>query len=154
MILPPGVLGFLSPFTKNLLGLGSAPAVRTALGLGTAATQASTAFAATVETVNTVATSSTAQTIPDPASAATISRITLTANCTLTFPTAAAGKTFSVFLVQDGTGSRTVTWPATVKWPAGTAPTLTTTASKRDAFSFICTDGTNWDGFTAGLNFA
>lgn len=27
---------------------------------------------------------------------------------------------------QDGTGSRLVTWPSTVKWAAGTAPTLST----------------------------
>ena len=31
-----------------------------------------------------------------------------------------------LILVQDGTGSRTATWPATVKWPSGTAPTLST----------------------------
>jgi hypothetical protein len=105
-----------------------------------------------VETVNTVATSGSAQTIPDVLSS-TISRITLTANCTFTFPTAATGKSFTLVLVQDGTGSRTATWPGTVKWSGGTTPTLTTTASKTDVFSFLCADGTNWLGFTAGLNF-
>ncbi|WP_349318980.1 collagen-like triple helix repeat-containing protein [Mycolicibacterium canariasense] len=105
-----------------------------------------------VETVNTVGTSGSAQTIPDPATGATMSHITLTANCTLTFPTAAAGKSFTLALAQDATGSRTVTWP-TIKWPGGTTPTLTTTASKVDRFTFVCDDGTNWIGFTAGLNF-
>jgi hypothetical protein len=39
-----------------------------------------------------------------------------------------------------------------VKWPGGAAPTLSTGAGKIDYFSFICTDGTNWAGFTAGLD--
>jgi hypothetical protein len=107
------------------------------------------------ESLNTVATSSTAQTLADP-STSSINYITLTANCTLTFPTAVAGKSFTLALKQDGTGSRTVTWPSsgTLSWPGGTAPTLTTTANKIDFFSFVCVDGTHWDGFTAGLNFA
>lgn len=104
------------------------------------------------ENVNAVATSGATQTIPD-VTTATLSRITLSANCTFTFPTAAAGKSLTIVLVQDATGSRTVTWPGTVKWPGGTAPTLTTAAAKTDAFTFLCADGTNWLGFTAGLNF-
>jgi hypothetical protein len=102
--------------------------------------------------VNTVAASSTAQTIPDVPTAQ-ISYITLTGNCTFTFPTAAAGKTFRVALKQDATGSRTATWPGTVKWSGGTTPTLTTAAAKTDAFEFTCYDGTNWIGQTLGLNF-
>jgi hypothetical protein len=39
-----------------------------------------------------------------------------------------------------------------VKWPGGTAPTLTTTNGKYDIFSFIY-DGTNWYGFIGGQNF-
>src|SRR5436190_3270854 len=104
------------------------------------------------ENVNTVAASGSAQTLPD-VTVATIHRVTLTANCTFTFPTAAAGKSFTLVLVQDATGSRTATWPGSVLWPGGTAPTLTTTASKRDVVSFLCADGTNWLGFTAGQNY-
>lgn len=104
------------------------------------------------ENVNSVGTSGAAQTIPD-VTTDTINRIVLTAACTLTFPTAAAGKSFTLVLVQDGTGSRTVTWPGTVKWSGGTAPTLTTAINKADVFSFLCADGTNWLGFTSGLNF-
>ena len=37
--------------------------------------------------------------------------LTLTGNCTFTFPTATAGRSFIMILKQDGTGSRTVTWP-------------------------------------------
>lgn len=78
--------------------------------------------------------------------------LTLTGNCTFTFPTATAGRSFILLLRQDGTGSRTVTWPAAVKWPGGTAPTITTTASRQDIFSFV-SDGTNWFGATGGQNY-
>ena len=54
-------------------------------------------------------------------------KITLAHNLTFTFtaPTTGVGS-FTLILTQDGTGSRTVTWPASVKWPGGTAPTLST----------------------------
>jgi hypothetical protein len=78
--------------------------------------------------------------------------LTLTGNCTFTFPTATAGQSFMMFLKQDATGSRTVTWPAVVKWPASTAPTITATASKGDKFVFTA-DGTNWLGSVAGQNY-
>lgn len=82
----------------------------------------------------------------------TLQILTLTGNCTFTFPTAVAGKSFMLLLKQDGTGSRTVTWPAEVKWPGGTAPTITATASKCDKFVFT-SDGTNWLGSNAGQNY-
>jgi hypothetical protein len=78
--------------------------------------------------------------------------LTLTGNCTFTFPTATAGKSFILLLKQDGTGSRTATWPSAVKWPAGTAPTITSTASKLDKYIFTA-DGTNWYGSDAGKNY-
>ena len=82
----------------------------------------------------------------------TVQILTLTGNCTFTFPTATAGKSFTLLLKQDGTGSRTVTWPAAVKWPGGTAPTITSTASKLDKYVFT-SDGTNWYGSNAGQNY-
>ena len=78
--------------------------------------------------------------------------LTLTGNCTFTFPTATSGKSFMLLLKQDATGSRTVTWPAAVKWPASTAPTITSTASKADKYIFTA-DGTYWYGTTAGQNY-
>lgn len=112
-----------------------------------------TLLAYITETVTAISNSGAAVTIPNVLTA-TMHRYTLTANCTFTFPTAAAGKSFLLELRQDATGSRTATWPGTVKWPAATAPTLTTTVSKSDFFSFVCLDGTNWQGSTAGLNYA
>jgi hypothetical protein len=85
-------------------------------------------------------------------SGGTVQILTLTGNCTFTFPTATAGKSFTLLLKQDGTGSRTVTWPAAVKWPGGTAPTITSTASKLDKYVFTA-DGTNWYGSNAGQNY-
>ena len=82
----------------------------------------------------------------------TVQILTLTGNCTFTFPTATAGKSFILLLKQDGTGSRTATWPSAVKWPGGTAPTITSTASKLDKYIFT-SDGTNWYGSDAGKNY-
>ena len=78
----------------------------------------------------------------------TVQIITLTGNATITMPTAVSGKSFTLLLKQDATGSRTVTW-STVSWPGGTAPTITSTASKLDKYVFI-SDGTSWFGSTAG----
>jgi hypothetical protein len=75
-------------------------------------------------------------------------KVTLTGNCTFTFSNPVAGETYLIKLVQDGAGSHTATWPAAVKWPAATAPTLTTTASAIDIVSFYY-DGTNYFGSSA-----
>lgn len=77
--------------------------------------------------------------------------ITLTGNATVTMPSAVSGKSFIMLLKQDGTGGRTVTW-STVVWPGGTAPTITSTASKSDLYSFF-SDGTNWYGVTVSQNY-
>ena len=81
----------------------------------------------------------------------TVQIITLTGNATITMPTATSGKSFIMFLKQDATGSRTVTW-STVKWAGGTAPTITSTASKQDIFSFF-SDSVNWYGCVVGQNY-
>lgn len=107
------------------------------------------------ETAETVA-ASTAATALD-LEAGNVKQVTLSANTTFTFANpAAAGEasSLSVILIQDATGSRTVTWPASVKWAGGTAPMLTTTANRADVLTFLTVDGgTNWLGFTAGQNF-
>lgn len=80
----------------------------------------------------------------------TMQDITLTGSPTITMPTVASGKSF-VLMLRSGSGSYTVTW-STVKWPSGTAPTVTTTASRMDIYSFY-SDGTNWYGTTVGQNY-
>ncbi len=81
----------------------------------------------------------------------TVQIITLTGSATITMPTAVSGKSFTILLKQDATGSRTVTW-STVQWPSATAPTITSTASKMDKYVFI-SDGTYWYGSNAGQNY-
>lgn len=50
---------------------------------------------------------------------------------------APSGYRFVLFLIQDGTGSRTVNWGSDMKFPGGVLPTLTTTAGAVDIFEFI-----------------
>ena len=84
--------------------------------------------------------------------------LTLTGNVTYTFSNSPAnniGGSFTLIQKQDATGSRTVTWPASVKWASGSAPTVTAAASSIDVFTFITTDGgASWYGFTGGQNFS
>ena len=104
-----------------------------------------------VETVNTVASSGTAVTIPDT-DVATIHNITLTANSTFTFPSAVAGKSFTIRITHGSSGFN-INWPSSVDWPNGVTPTLTGTAGKRDVFTFACMANGEWMGFIAGLNY-
>ena len=84
--------------------------------------------------------------------------VTLTGNATLTFDNPVAtgdSSSFTLIVKQDGTGSRTITWPGSVAWAAATAPTLTTTADRFDVLAFTTVDGgTRWFGFVAGQDFA
>ena len=68
---------------------------------------------------------------------------------------AATGNACSFTLIFDANGtSYTITWPAAVKWPGGTAPTITTTASRSDVFVFYTNNaGTTWYAMTAAQNF-
>jgi hypothetical protein len=59
--------------------------------------------------------------------------------------------TYIFELIQGGSGSYTITWPASVKWSGGTAPTLTTTVGKTDIVTLFH-DGTNFFG-TYSLNY-
>lgn len=70
---------------------------------------------------------------------------TLTGNCTYTFTAPNGPSHLTLKVIQDGTGSRTVTWPSAVHWSGGTAPTLTTTASKVDVITFYY-DGSTYFG--------
>ena len=64
--------------------------------------------------------------------------VTLANNSHLNLPTnLVAGQTGSIFVVQDGTGSRTLSYAGAWEFPSGTAPTLTTTASAEDRIDYI-----------------
>lgn len=91
-------------------------------------------------------------------SAANTIKLTLTANCTITMPTVTGAglcHSFTLILAQDGTGTRLVTWPASVKWAGGVAATISTLASKIDVLTFLTFDaGTTWYAFLGGLALA
>ena len=64
--------------------------------------------------------------------------VTLAHNTTFAAPSnQVAGQSGSIFITQDGTGSRTASWHANWKWKGGTAPTLTTTAAAVDRIDYI-----------------
>lgn len=85
---------------------------------------------------------------------ATIFQHTLTGATTYTFsnpPSSGTGFSFAMKITQDATGGRTITWPASVDWEDGVAPTLTSGANDVDVFSFFTTDGgTTYYGFISG----
>ena len=78
---------------------------------------------------------------------------TLTENVTYTFSNPAASgyaSSFTLKVTQDSS-ARTITWPGSVDWAGGTAPTLSTGSGDVDVFVFMTVDGgTTYYGFTAG----
>jgi len=67
-------------------------------------------------------------------------------------PASGTAGSLTLKLTADGT-ARTITWGASVKWPGGTAPTLTSTNNKVDVLVFVTMDaGTTYYGFVAGQN--
>jgi alpha-tubulin suppressor-like RCC1 family protein len=81
----------------------------------------------------------------------------LNANCTFTFANpspAGIACTITIYLKQDATGGRTVTWPSSVKWSGDVTPTITAIASRWDIFTFITTNGgSTWFGMKSGENY-
>ena len=78
------------------------------------------------------------------ASTQDVCKVTLGGNRTLAAPTNnTTGQFISILVIQDGTGSRTLTWNAVFEFKDDTAPTLTTTASKGDVFVFRY-NGSKW----------
>ncbi len=108
--------------------------------------------AATVSTTLTVSGGATltedtltdASTITWDASTSPVAKVTLGANRTLgSASSGGTGQFISLLVIQDGTGSRTLTWNAAYEFKDDTAPTLTTTASKGDLFVFRY-NGSKW----------
>jgi len=73
---------------------------------------------------------------------------------TLTFSNSpASGSAGSFTLLLTNGGSATVTWPTSVDWPVGKAPTLT--AAGLDILVFTTIDGgTTWYGIASGIGMA
>jgi len=87
--------------------------------------------------VNPEATLTDASTISWNVLTSPVAKVTLGANRTLGAGTGAiAGQFVSLLVIQDGTGSRTLSFNAAYEFKDDTAPTLTSTASKGDLFVF------------------
>ena len=57
-------------------------------------------------------------------------KMTLDENLTITFSGAAEGQTLTLYMLQDGTGTNTITFSDTVVWAGDSTPSWTTTADK------------------------
>lgn len=149
---------------RALLDDADAAAQRTTLGLGTLATSSATLGALATLSTAPVANGGTGQTTAELArvainqgqttltDAVTIATdcavgncfaVTLGGNRTLGAPSnLVAGATYLWKITQDGTGSRTLSYASCFKFPAGTAPTLSTDAGAVDILTGY-TDGTH-----------
>jgi len=78
-------------------------------------------------------------------SANQVARLVLSTNGTMADASNKVDGAVYILLVTQGTGSNTLAWNATYKWPGGTAPTLTTGSAKSDIFTFI-SNGTSLFG--------
>jgi len=73
---------------------------------------------------------------------------------TYTFSNAAGNGTVSSFTLKVVNNGSAITWPSSVDWPSGTAPTLSASGAT-DVFVFFTHDGgSTWYGFTAGQGMA
>ena len=73
-----------------------------------------------------------------------VAKVTLAGNRTLgSASNGTTGQFISLLIIQDGTGSRTLTWNAAYEFASDTAPTLTTTANLGDVFVFRY-NGSKW----------
>ena len=73
-----------------------------------------------------------------------VAKVTLAGNRTLgAASNGTTGQFISLLIIQDGTGSRTLTWNAAYEFASDTAPTLTTTANLGDVFVFRY-NGSKW----------
>jgi hypothetical protein len=81
-----------------------------------------------------------------------VAKVTLGGNRTLSAPTnGSTGQFASLLVIQDGTGSRTLTFNAVYEFASDTAPTLTTTGGKGDLFVFRY-NGSKWLEVGRNLN--
>lgn len=83
----------------------------------------------------------------------TIQRFTTNANCTITLPSAAAGKGGLICIVYGGAHTLTFAGGTLIKYNAGAAPTPTSVNGKKDYYAIVCDDATATSIQDGGRNF-
>ena len=85
-------------------------------------------------------------------------KVTLTANVTtLNLNNPKVGQRFIIRVLQDSTGGRTVSWPSSIKWAGGSAPSISTAADKATTLGFLTVvagGSPEFDGFLIGKDIA
>ena len=108
----------------------------TSVGIGT--TNPETTLYVSGNSASEIQTLTDGATITPDFSTGNLFTVTLGGNRTLANPTnVVAGQSGAIFLVQDGTGSRTLGFGSHFDFAGGTAPTLTTTASAVDRIDYV-----------------
>ena len=80
-------------------------------------------------------------------------RVDLGGNRTMSFSLShVVGRYFVILVGQDSAGSRILTWPDSISWDGGSAPTLATGALQGDIIGFF-DDGVKWIGTLIAHNF-
>lgn len=147
-----GTTGFTftgGPVTSSgslTLAVSDASVARTALGIGTVATQGANDLVVSERTQTVAASSTTSINLASGQAVILTQAVNITS---LSFTSVPAGAVVvTIRRVKDATATpRTITWPASVKWPGAVAPTLTSTTSAVDIISLLTMDGgTNWAG--------
>lgn len=80
-------------------------------------------------------------------------KVALNAACTVTISNApASGRALGITVIFTADGTlRAITWPGSVVWAGGVAPTMTSTNNKRDIITLVTEDGgTTWFGIVVG----
>lgn len=131
------------PIATGVSGLGTGVATALAINVGSTGAFAatSTAQAWTAQQYVTLATLTDGANISWNVATGQKAKVTLGGNRTMdAVSNAEEGATYTLWVIQDGTGSRTITWTTSGagSFDFGTdgAPTLTTTASKADLLAF------------------
>lgn len=131
------------------------------VGIGTGDTASTTRLTVSGETYSTYVTENQVTLSANPTTSIDVTQggmflYPLFFNTTLSFinvPPAPRCTTFALQISATSAALYSVTWPVAIKWPSGTAPTITRTAGKVDTFVFTTYNGgAVWYGFIAGQN--
>ncbi|RYX79055.1 hypothetical protein EON76_02735 [bacterium] len=85
-----------------------------------------------------------------------VQQLTLTTNATITLtsPTAGSYRGLLLYIFQDATGMRTVTWPPSVKWGVAGVPILSSAPGSMDMVHLATVDGgSTWYGVIGAQGF-